>query len=315
LSRDKSAAGVAQAAPVRSPIRSMTGFARASIAVRAGLAATVTLKSVNHRFLDIQVRLPGGLEALEPLLREAVKKNVLRGHVDVIVQVERDTRTGLQFNADAVRGYLAAFRQAAEQAGMSDQPDLNSIFRLPGVVSSDIAISEDDLANLQAAIGEHGPRLLAELNAMRALEGAALVAELRKNMQQLDEVAAEAVALREVSRAARFERMQQRISELTQGTVDSDRVLQEAALLADRADIEEEIVRLRTHVAQFLQILAAGGECGKKLDFLLQEMNREANTLLSKTSGVAGNALRVTEIGLAMKSAIEKSREQIQNLE
>jgi uncharacterized protein YicC (UPF0701 family) len=282
LSRDKSAAGVAQAAPVRSPIRSMTGFARASIAVRAGLAATVTLKSVNHRFLDIQVRLPGGLEALEPLLREAVKKNVLRGHVDVIVQVERDTRTGLQFNADAVRGYLAAFRQAAEQAGMSDQPDLNSIFRLPGVVSSDIAISEDDLANLQAAIGEHGPRLLAELNAMRALEGAALVAELRKNMQQLDEVAAEAVALREVSRAARF---------------------------------EEEIVRLRTHVAQFLQILAAGGECGKKLDFLLQEMNREANTLLSKTSGVAGNALRVTEIGLAMKSAIEKSREQIQNLE
>jgi uncharacterized protein (TIGR00255 family) len=134
-------------------------------------------------------------------------------------------------------------------------------------------------------------------------------------MQKLDDIATEALALREFSRAARLERMQQRIAELTQGVVDADRVLQEAALLADRADIEEEIVRLRTHVGQFVKILDDGGEAGKKLDFLLQEMNREANTLLSKTSGVAGNALRVTEIGLTMKSAIEKAREQIQNLE
>ena len=309
MSREKSA-------PVRSPsVRSMTGYARASISAGAGVAATLTLRGVNHRFLDVQVRFPSGLEALEPPLRELVKRNVLRGHVDVIVQLERDSRTGVQFNPEAIRGYLEAFRKAAELAGLNAQPDLNSIFRLPGVVFAEPSVSQDDVAGLQSAIQEHGPRLLAEFNAMRAQEGEALAADLRENMQKLDDIATEALALREFSRAARLERMQQRIAELTQGVVDADRVLQEAALLADRADIEEEIVRLRTHVGQFVKILDDGGEAGKKLDFLLQEMNREANTLLSKTSGVAGNALRVTEIGLTMKSAIEKAREQIQNLE
>jgi uncharacterized protein (TIGR00255 family) len=297
------------------PVRSMTGYARASISAGTGIAATITLRGVNHRFLDIQVRFPSGLEALEPTLRDLVKRNVLRGHVDIIVQMERDARSGMQFNPDAIRGYLEAFRKAAELAELDAEPDLNSMFRLPGVVSTEQAVSEDDIAGLQSAIQEHGPRLLAEFNAMRAREGEALATDLRTSMQKLDDIAAEAVTLREFSRAARLERMQQRIAELTQGVVDADRVLQEAALLADRADIEEEIVRLRTHVGQFIKILDDGGEAGKKLDFLLQEMNREANTLLSKTSGVAGNALRVTEIGLTMKSAIEKAREQIQNLE
>jgi uncharacterized protein (TIGR00255 family) len=296
-------------------VRSMTGFARGTVPVRPGLQVTITFKSVNHRFLDIQMRLPGGLELLEMPLRAAIKQHMLRGHVDVIVQTERESRNGFDFNADAIRSYVHAFRAAAAQAGLASEPDLNSIFRLPGVVSTDNSLAEDDLAALEAAVAQHAGSLLDKLNAMRAHEGAALAAELALTMQTLDAAVQEAASLREDARQQRFERMQQRIAELTQGTVDQDRVLQEAALLADRADIEEEIVRLRTHVKQFLEILDAGGETGKKLDFLLQEMNREANTLLSKTSGTAGNALRITEIGLAIKGSIEKAREQIQNLE
>jgi uncharacterized protein (TIGR00255 family) len=293
----------------------MTGFARATVPVRPGLQATLTFKSVNHRFLDIQMRLPSGLESLEVPLRSAIKQHVLRGHVDVILQTERESRNGFEFNAEAIQSYLAAFRAAAQQAGLTTEPDLNSIFRLPGVVSADNSLAAEDLDALEAAVTEHSGALLDKLNAMRSHEGEALAAELRQTMQVLDAAVQEASGLREEARQLRFERMQQRIAELTQGTIDADRVLQEAALLADRADIEEEIVRLRTHIQQFLEILTNGGETGKKLDFLLQEMNREANTLLSKTSGTAGNALRITEIGLSLKGGIEKAREQIQNLE
>jgi uncharacterized protein (TIGR00255 family) len=293
----------------------MTGFARGSIPVRAGLHATLTFKSVNHRFLDIQMRLPAGLESLEIPLRGAIKQHVLRGHVDVILQMERDAAAAFDFNSAAIRSYLAAFHAAAQQAGLKSEPDLNSIFRLPGILSTDSAITEADLTALEAAIPRHAAPLLEKMNVMRAHEGNALANELRQTMQNLNAAVEQATGLREQATLARFQRMEQRLAELTQGTIDSDRILQEAALLADRADVEEEIVRLRTHTRQFVEILDAGGETGKKLDFLLQEMNREANTLLSKTTGTAGNALRITEIGLALKGSIEKAREQIQNLE
>lgn len=296
-------------------VRSMTGFARGSIPVRPGLHATLTFKSVNHRFLDIQMRLPAGLDSLEMPLRNAIKQHVMRGHVDVTLQMERDSRSAFEFNADAITSYLAAFQAAAQHAGIAADPDLNSIFRMPGVVSTDNSVPENDLAALEASITQHAGPLLEKLNVMRAHEGQALSAELRQTMQNLEAAVQLVSGLREQARQSRFERMQLRIAELTQGIIDSDRVLQEAALLADRADVEEEIVRLRTHVRQFLEILDAGGETGKKLDFLLQEMNREANTLLSKTSGLAGNALNITEIGLGLKGSIEKAREQIQNLE
>jgi len=298
-----------------STVRSMTGFARGSIQVRPGLNATLTFKSVNHRFLDVQIRLPSGLDALEVPLRTAIKQSMVRGHVDVFLQMEREARSGFEFDLEAIRSYVTAFRSAASQAKLEAEPDLNSIFRLPGIVSNDGTLTEEDLAALEAAVTKQAAKLLKELNAMRTQEGVALAAELRQTMQNLDAAVQQASGLRETARQMRFERMQQRIAELTQGTVDEDRILQEAALIADRADIEEEIVRLRTHVQHFLEVLDGGAEAGKKLDFLLQEMNREANTLLSKTSGTAGNALRITEIGLAIKGAIEKAREQIQNLE
>jgi uncharacterized protein (TIGR00255 family) len=159
--------------------------------------------------------------------------------------------------------------------------------------------------------------LIGGLNAVRAQEGEVLAAELRASMLRLREFAEEMTTLRSGVREAQFERLRSRLMELTQGVpVSEERVLAEAAVLAEKSDIEEEIVRLRTHVERFVAMLDEGGELGKRLDFLLQELNREANTMLSKTSGAAGgNSLRITELGLEMKAEIEKAREQVQNLE
>jgi uncharacterized protein (TIGR00255 family) len=157
--------------------------------------------------------------------------------------------------------------------------------------------------------------ILAKLNEMRAEEGLGMERELRERMARLQNATAEVEKLRSAMLHAHLDRLKSRLRELIGNAADPDRALQEAALLAERSDIQEELVRMATHVRHFVSLLDQGGEVGKKLDFLLQEMNREANTLLSKTTGVAGEALRITEIGVAMKSEIEKSREQVQNIE
>jgi uncharacterized protein (TIGR00255 family) len=180
--------------------------------------------------------------------------------------------------------------------------------------------STEDMQAVEAAVLGQVETAIAQLNVMRAQEGAALVAEMTAGMRRIALAADEVAALRGDVRQAYFIRMSQRIGELLQASeskeIAEQRILEEAALLAERSDVEEEIVRLRTHVQHFIDLLAAGGELGKKLDFLLQELNREANTLLSKTSGAAaGNGLRITELGLGMKSEIEKVREQVQNIE
>jgi len=165
-------------------------------------------------------------------------------------------------------------------------------------------------------LSQVGP-LVEKLNEGRAQEGASLAAELRASMLRLREFAEEMAGLRNGVREVQFDRLRSRLLELTEGApVSEERLLTEAAVLAEKSDIEEEIVRLRTHVDRFVAMLNAGGELGKRLDFLLQELNREANTMLSKTSGASGeNSLRITELGLEMKAEIERSREQVQNLE
>jgi uncharacterized protein (TIGR00255 family) len=150
---------------------------------------------------------------------------------------------------------------------------------------------------------------------MRVEEGRGMERELRERMERLRAATADIEKLRAVVLRVYADKLHARLKELMGAHADPDRVMQEAAVLAERSDVQEEIVRLQTHVQHFLQMLDSGGEVGKKLDFLLQEMNREANTLLSKTSGVAAEALRITETGLAMKAEIEKAREQVQNLE
>jgi len=301
----------------------MTGFARISARVSESLGFTLSLKSVNHRFLDLHMRLPGGTESLEMQLRRALKQSLIRGHIEITLNLDRGQRTEVSYDATLIEAYLSAFRSASAQHGLLGEPDLNAILRLPGVFTADSRSSdrgsaersEEEARALEAAVLSELPALIDALNAMRAQEGAALAAELTASLDRLQLLVDEAANLREDVRQAYFERISQRISEMLNGSFDRDRVLQEAAQLAERSDVDEEVTRLRTHIDHFRSLIGGGGEIGKKLDFLLQEMNREANTLLSKTGGVAGNGPRITELGLGMKSEIEKAREQVQNLE
>jgi len=275
-----------------------------------GNSFTLSLKSVNHRFLDPQLRLPPEMEALEVRMRRILKERLARGHVEVTLAVERSNGGGFELNRDLVGGYVAAFRKAAREFGTPGEPDLNAILRVPGALSAaaapDVEFESAVLAGLDQAI--------TRLNTMREEEGRGMESELRRRLESLEKATQEVSKMRSAVSRAYMEKVRTRMSELV-GNVEEDRILQEAAILAERSDIQEELVRLETHIKHFHTLLDQGGEVGKKLDFLLQELNREANTLLSKTSGVAGEGLRITELGLLMKSEIEKCREQVQNIE
>jgi uncharacterized protein (TIGR00255 family) len=295
----------------------MTGFARVSGRVNDLLSWNLSLKSVNHRFLDLHMRMPAGAEPLEMRLRRLLKEKVLRGHLEVTLTVERGLRPSAHFDRDLLQGYIAAFRAAATETALKQEPDLNTIFRLPGVLTGETRFSEEEVQALEEDVAAQVGPLVEALNRMRGQEGASLARELGATMERLDNAVSQVAHMRQEVQRAYFERISQRISGLLNGHagIDRDRVLQEAAMLAERSDVEEEVTRLRTHIQHFHSLLEAGGEMGKKLDFLLQEMNREANTLLSKTGGVSGNGQRITDLGLGMKSEIEKAREQVQNLE
>ena len=297
-------------------IRSMTGYARVVGKVEGGRSFTLSLKSVNHRFLDLQFRLPSESDELEMKLRRLLKEKITRGHVDVTVSLDRAGEDGaaveLVVNKEIVGGYVQAFRSAAKEFGIPGDPDLNSILRVPGAVEASVPRAGEAL---DEAVLACVPDAVERLNAMREEEGAATARELRARMERLRKAVNEVGAYRSAVQKAYVDRLQARMTELVGAQADPARVLQEVALLADRSDIQEELVRLENHVDHFLGLLDAGGEVGKQLDFLLQEMNREANTMLSKTSGLAGEAMKITEIGLAVKSEIEKSKEQVQNLE
>jgi uncharacterized protein (TIGR00255 family) len=297
------------------PVYSMTGFARVAGRVSETLGFSLSLKSVNHRFLDLHMRMPSGAEGVEMQLRRILKEKMKRGHVEVTLSLERSQKAEAGYDHALVAAYVEAFRAAAAEHGLKEEPDLNSVFRLPGVLMSEARSSDEDLKSVEEAVLREVDGLVTALNTMRAQEGTALADDLRAGMQRLRALVDEAALLREKVQQAYFERLTQRMKTMVDGGFDQDRILQEAALIAERSDVEEEVTRLRTHIDHFTGLLDDGGEVGKKLDFLLQEMNREANTLLSKTSGVAGNGTRITEAGLGMKSEIEKAREQIQNLE
>jgi uncharacterized protein (TIGR00255 family) len=298
------------------PISSMTGFARAQVRVRDQLVYTLSIKSVNHRFLDLQLRLPSGLDALEMELRRLLKENLIRGHVELTLSVDRSLEQRAGYNRALVAGYLDAFKSARDEFGLVGEPDLNAVLRIPTALQSDSRGSGDDeVRELTRSVLEALGPLLREFRSMRAREGEALEAILTASLDRLRE-ATEGVAglAPEVEQRYR-ERLTQRLVAATGDEFNRQRLLEEVAILVDRSDISEELERMRTHILHFRELVAAGGEAGKKLDFLLQEMNREANTLLSKTGGIGGKGTRITELGLAMKAEIEKAREQVQNVE
>ena len=296
-------------------IYSMTGFARVQVRVDDQLSYTLSLKSVNHRFLDVQMRLPSGLDELETALRKMLKDSLVRGHVDLTLSVDRSERGGQGgYNRELVNNYLAAFAAAREEHGLGGQPDLNGILRLPGALSGE-SRGDEDLAPLAASVLEQMPQLVEELKTMRAREGDALEAILQATLDRLAEAVEGVAALRPEVEQRYQERLTQRLTAAVGAEFNRQRLLEEVAVMVDRSDIAEELERMRTHIGHFRELLEGGGEAGKKLDFLLQEMNREANTMLSKTGGAGGKGTRITELGLAMKAEIEKAREQIQNIE
>ena len=314
------AAPVSTAVKSKHAVRSMTGFARVSSRISDELGFTLSLKSVNHRFLDLHLRLPSGTDSLEMQLRRLLKQHLVRGHVEVTLSLDRTQRAEASYDDDLIGTYIRAFREIAVKHGLNPEPDLNAIFRLPGVFggegrSNGERNSEEEMQALESAVLREIEPLVASLNTMREQEGNALTLELLAGLDRLRGLVDQAANLREEVQQAYFERISKRLSNMLDDAFDRDRVLQEAAMLAERSDVDEEIARLRTHIDHFKGMLENGGEIGKKLDFLMQEMNREANTLLSKTSGVSGNGSSVTERGLSMKSEIEKLREQVQNLE
>jgi uncharacterized protein (TIGR00255 family) len=298
------------------PIHSMTGFARAQVRVHDQLKYTLSVKSVNHRFLDVQLRLPSGLDALEMELRRAMKERLIRGHVELTLSVDRSSQQTAGYNRELVAGYLAAFNAAREEHSLPGEPDLNEILTLPGALLADgRTSSEEDLVVLGASVEREIAPLLDQLNVMRAREGEGLEAILAGTLDRLAEAVSGVEGLRPEVEERYQERLTQRLLAATGAEFNRQRLLEEIAVLVERSDVSEELARMHTHIAHFRELLAAGGEVGKKLDFLLQEMNREANTLLSKTGGVSGKGNRITELGLAMKAEIEKAREQVQNVE
>lgn len=290
----------------------MTGFAQ-SKGQHGEFSFTVNVKSVNHRFLDLHLRLPANSDSLEMRVRKLVKEHMQRGHLEITVKLERTETAGVSVNREMTAGYVAAFRKISSELGLTGEPDLNVIFRLNGVLAGGDEMPDD--AGLQENVLGKLEEAVRKLDDMRLQEGQTIVRELKERMEHLQKGTEEVEKLRSVVLQAYLEKVQSRLQELIGNQSDPDRLLQEAALLADRTDIQEEIVRMKTHIQHFLGLMAEAREAGKKMDFLLQEMNREANTMLSKTSGVSGEALRITELGLAMKADIEKSREQVQNIE
>jgi uncharacterized protein (TIGR00255 family) len=297
----------------RPALRSMTGYAQARVE-KDGWAVQLSMRSVNHRFLDVRVRMPDGWDALEMEIRKGVQENFRRGHIDVTLQVQAARSNAVAIHREVAAAYLAAARSLGEQFGVKSEPDVTAILRLPGVTSA--APPAEEIDKLTATVRSGLKKAIEQLDEMRCVEGRALGEELARRLAAVESATQCIETLAEKARPAYARRLEARLKELL-GNYEADpaRVAQEAAFAAERNDTTEEIARLRSHVKQFHGLLSGGGEIGKKLDFLLQEMQREANTLLSKSSGADEDGLQVTQLGLELKSEIEKLREQVQNIE
>ena len=293
----------------------MTGFARVRKTIPQG-EIVLSLKSVNHRGLDLHFHLPHELDPIENDVRTAIRAGVARGHVQIHVSFARAAADGpAPLNRSLLGAYMAAFREAASLYGVNGaSPDLNSALRVPGMLSTS---DEEELGEeVGKAIVDAASEAVAALNKVREREGAATAQELRQRCESIIGLVARMDEIRAGAAPAFQKRLREKLADLLNGVaVEPQRLAQEAALLADRSDIAEELMRLRTHAGQLEAMLNTAGEVGKKLDFLLQEMNRESNTVLSKTGGLGDLGLTITDLALAAKSEIDKIREQSLNLE
>ena len=291
-------------------IKSMTGYGRAVSTVN-GREFTVEIRSVNNRYLDCNVKLPRTLSFAEETVKQAVKQAISRGKVDVFISLKSEAGEDakVSLNKTVLEGYLAAMRQMVDELGVRDDISVSTVSRLPEVfvVEKPEVDEEQLLADLMSQVNA----ALADFNAMRCTEGAALAKDLLNRRQTILELVAqveEGNAQTVIDYRARLEAKLREV--LENKSIDESRILTEAAIFADKVAVDEETVRLRSHLQQMSDMLAAGGAIGRKLDFLLQEMNREANTTGSKCTDV-----RLARIVVDIKAELEKIREQTQNIE
>ena len=289
----------------------MTGYGKGMVA-GDDFSVSVDLKTVNNRFLDIHLRVGSELASVEPSIKKRITSRLSRGRVDVTVSIERAAQVAYELNRPLIAGYVNALKQLQQDFNIAGELDINVIARIPGALQpARNGIDERMITALEQALDQ----ALDELQKMREQEGEALKNELRDRVRKIEAlvpvIEASAVGLADAYR----QRLQKRIGELLNRSgqvveIDPVRLAQEVAYLADRSDVSEEMVRLRSHLSQFQEALDAPGETGKMLDFLLQELNREANTTLSKSTDLV-----IKEAGLAIKAEVEKLREQVQNVE
>jgi uncharacterized protein (TIGR00255 family) len=301
--------------PAAAGLKSMTGYAQAR-AVENGWSLRVTIRSVNHRFLDLHLRMPDGFEPLEPRIRQLIRERIRRGHLDVTVHYELAGPSAVGVNQEVAAAYLQAANTLRKQFGLQSEPDVASIMRLPGVVGAASASLEGELERLEKVVSRCMIESLDKLDRMRGDEANHLRQDMSARLKNIAAMASSVATLAERARPAFAKRLEARLKELLgEAELDPARLAQEAAIAAERSDVSEELARLRSHVQQFETLLATSSDVGKKLDFLLQEMQREANTLLSKTPGNEAEGLEITRLALEIKSEIEKIREQVQNIE
>ncbi|HSE31492.1 MAG TPA: YicC/YloC family endoribonuclease [Pyrinomonadaceae bacterium] len=292
-------------------MKSMTGYGRGAV-TGDDFSVSVDLKTVNNRFLDVHLRIGSELASIEPAIKRRIASRLARGRVDVTVSFERTAQVAYELNRPLIAGYVQALRQLQQEFAIEGVLDINSLARIPGaLIPGRNGIDERMTAALEQAIDQ----ALDDLEGMRQQEGEALRIELAERVTRIEAlvptIEASAAGLADAYRL----RLQKRIGELLNRggqtiEVDQARLAQEVAYLADRSDVSEEMVRLRSHLAQFQEALKSSGETGKMLDFLLQELNREANTTLSKSTD-----LTIKEAALSIKAEVEKLREQVQNVE
>ncbi len=288
----------------------MTGYGRAVETVN-GREFTVELRSVNNRYLDCTVKLPRSLSFAEDAVKQAVKQAVSRGKVDVFISVksEESDNTAISLNKSVVQGYLAAMEEMVNEFGVKDDISVSVLSRMPEVFS--VEKPEVDEEQLLQDLLSVTAKALESYNAMRQTEGAALDADLRSRGNTILELVSQVEAGNAQTVIDYRTRLENKLREVLENTaIDESRILTEAAIFADKVAVDEETVRLRSHLDQMGEMLTGGGAVGRKLDFLLQEMNREANTIGSKCTDV-----RLARIVVDIKAELEKIREQTQNIE
>lgn len=296
-------------------IKSMTGFA--SLTHEDGRASiAVTVRAVNHRFLDMQLRLPQSLGDLEPKVRTILQKRLARGRVElgIAVQLRTVTAPAVELNLDFVTALSAALDQARDQGLITGALTPGDLLRFPQAVAVRERAGDIDPeveAQLAASVETAVEEALADLDAMRAREGAHLAADLERRRQTLTAVIEALQGAAERGRASFEERLQERIRELSvELPIDQAMIAQEVVRVAGKSDISEEVTRFRAHLAHWGVLADSLEPCGRKLDFLLQEMNREINTIGAKADG-----LDISELIITAKAELERMREQVQNVE